>query len=254
MLKIIISSILFITSALANINQTCISISGFQNSTVNYNPNNIREENGFLNMYLTQDTGGSGIIYGQPIHYGEINIVMKTSEGNNVVTAFYLRSQNGDEMVRNKTDFNRVIQTTFYYREIPLYEVNARYYISNNILLQNFNKYTIVWMPDYYEWKLNDIVIMRTTRNDTNTYPDSISSIYLTIWEAKPSRWAGPGINWNQQPFMMSIKSISINCNNENLSYFRNIDTRKIYNNYSGVIYPYIFMNYILMFVIIINM
>ena len=219
MIKYLCSFLLLISNVFAQNISVCNNSYGFNNVNIDYNTANVREENGLLNMYLTQDTGGCGITYGSPIH---INVFMKASEGNNVVTAFYLKAENGDEvdfeMVRNRTNLNRVIQTVFYYRGVPLYEVNAQYFIANNTLSQNYNKYTIVWKPDYYEWKFNDILLRRTTRNETDTYPDSLSSIKITVWEAKPSRWAGPGINWNQQPFVLSIKSIEVVCyNNSNI-------------------------------------
>lgn len=203
--------------------QVCKPIIGFNDVTVQYNQPNVRFENGLLNMYLTQDTGGCGIIIGPPIHYGEISVTFKASYGNNIVSAFYLKAENGDEvdfeMVMNKTIPNRTIQTAFYYRGIPLYEVNARYFITDRPLSDVYNKYTIVWMPDYYEWRLNDVLLNRVSRFDTKTYPDTISSIKLTIWNTKPGRWGGPGVNWNQQPFVLSISAIEIKCfNNPSLT------------------------------------
>ena len=218
MYKFIIKSLLILSS---NCQQICTPNSNLNNYNVDYNNANARYENNTLNLYLTRDIGGSRITIGQPLQYGEINVVMKVSEGNNIVSAFYLKAENGDEidfeMVRNRTELNKIIQTVFYYRGIPLYEVNAIYYISDIPLSKNYNKYTIVWMPDYYEWKLNDILIRRTTRNDTDTYPDTISSIKITIWEAQPSNWAGPGINWEQEQFILSISSIDINCDLSNI-------------------------------------
>jgi len=213
-----IKIILFLLSFTQSFSQqVCKPITGFNEVIVQYNQPNVRFENGLLNMYLTQDTGGSGIIIGPPIHYGEISVTFKASYGNNIVSAFYLKAENGDEvdfeMVMNKTIPNRTIQTAFYYRGIPLYEVNARYFITDRPLSDVYNKYTIVWTPDYYEWRLNDALLNRVSRFDTNTFPDTISSIKLTIWDAKPGRWGGPGVDWNQQPFILSISAIEIKCN-----------------------------------------
>lgn len=213
-----IKIILFLLSFTQSFSQqVCKPITGFNDVIVQYNQPNVRFENGLLNMYLTQDTGGCGIIIGPPIHYGEISVTFKASYGNNIVSAFYLKAENGDEvdfeMVMNKTIPNRTIQTAFYYRGIPLYEVNARYFITDRPLSDVYNKYTIVWTPDYYEWRLNNTLLNRVSRFDTNTYPDTISSIKLTIWNTKPGRWGGPGVNWNQQPFVLSISAIEIKCN-----------------------------------------
>lgn len=213
-----IKIILFLLSFTQSFSQqVCKPITGFNDVIVQYNQPNVRFENGLLNMYLTQDTGGCGIIIGPPIHYGEISVTFKASYGNNIVSAFYLKAENGDEvdfeMVMNKTIPNRTIQTAFYYRGIPLYEVNARYFITDRPLSDVYNKYTIVWTPDYYEWRLNNTLLNRVSRFDTNTYPNTISSIKLTIWNTKPGRWGGPGVNWNQQPFVLSISAIEIKCN-----------------------------------------
>ena len=202
-LKIIL---LFLISSSAN----C-----FSNISVDYNSVNVREENGLLNMYLTQDTGGCGITIGSPIHYGRVSVVLKTAPGFNVVSAFYLKAPtNGDEIdfevVKNRTSQGKVIQTAFYYRGIPLYEVNAKYFNTNIILSETYNNYTFLWMPDYYEWLFNSELLSRITRNDTDIYPDTISDIKISLWEAKPSRWAGPGINWKMEPFILSISSIEI--------------------------------------------
>jgi beta-glucanase (GH16 family) len=218
MIKFISSILITLLSYSFSQQQVCKSISGFNDVIIDYNKPNVRFENGLLNMYLTQDTGGSGIIIGPPIQYGEISVTLKTSYGNNIVNAFYLKAPNGDEidfeMVMNKTIPNRTIQTAFYYRGIPLYEVNARYFMTDKPLSDVYNKYTIVWMPDYYEWRLNDTLLSRVNRFDTNTYPDTISSIKITIWDTKPGRWGGPGVNWNQQPFVLSISAIEVKCSN----------------------------------------
>jgi cell division septation protein DedD len=49
-------------------------------------------------------------------------------------------------------------------------------------------------------------------RNQTEKYPDDTSKIQFGIWEAQPSSWAGPGIDWKEQPFVLSIESIRVSC------------------------------------------
>ena len=194
------------------------SFNGLNNIIIDYNPSNVRYENGLLNMYLTKETGGCGITVGSsPIQYGRISVVLKTAPGYNVVSAFYLKApSNGDEIdfevVKNRTSEGKVIQTAFYYRGIPLYEVNARYYNTNISLSETYNNYTIIWKPDSYEWIFNSKLISKVTKNDTDTYPDTISDIKITVWEAKPSRWAGPGIDFRLAPFILSISSIEVVC------------------------------------------
>lgn len=207
--------ILFIL--ISSVNSVCTDVNGLNNISVDYNSVNVRQENGLLNMYLTKDTGGCAITIGSPIHYGRISVVLKTAPGYNIVSAFYLKAaSNGDEIdfevVKNRTSEGKVIQTVFYYRGIPLYEINAKYFNTNITLSETYNNYTLVWMPDYYEWLFNSELLSRITINDTDTYPDTISDVKISLWEAKPSRWAGPGVNWNNEPFILSISSIEITC------------------------------------------
>ena len=207
--------ILFIL--ISSVNSVCTDVNGLNNISVDYNSVNVRQENGLLNMYLTKDTGGCAITIGFPIHYGRISVVLKTAPGYNIVSAFYLKApSNGDEIdfevVKNRTSEGKVIQTVFYYRGIPLYEVNATYFNTTISLSETYNNYTLVWMPEYYEWLFNSELLSRITKNDTDIYPDTISDVKISLWEAKPSRWAGPGVNWKNEPYILSISSIEITC------------------------------------------
>jgi beta-glucanase (GH16 family) len=188
-----------------------------QNITVDYNMANVIQENGNINLVFTNDTGGTRISLDNKIQYGTIDVMMKTSVGNSIVSAFVLFSDETKdevdfEFVQNKKFPNQMIQTTFYYRGIPLYNVNDLYINTTINLAYTYNKYTFVWGRDFYEWKFNDKFLRRLNRNDTKTYPDSLSNVKISIWQHEPSRWSGPATNLKDGPFILSISSINITC------------------------------------------
>ena len=187
-----------------------------QNISVEYNPGNVVQQSGLLHLILTQ-TGGTRIRIDNKIQYGKIDVTMKVANGNSIVSAFVLQSDETKdevdfEFVRNQQYPNRKIQTTFYYRGIPLYNVNDLYIDTGIELAYVFNTYTIIWDNNFYEWRFNDKFLRRTYKNETVNYPDSLSNIKISIWEHEPSKWSGPAPNWNDVPFILSISSIKISC------------------------------------------
>ncbi|KAJ2434495.1 putative glycosidase CRH2, partial [Coemansia sp. RSA 2424] len=82
----------------------------------------------------------------------------------------------------------------------------------------------IQWTPDQIVWTVNGNAFRTVKRSDTwdaaaNTfkYPDSESYISVGIWDggsgAKGTAdWAGGAIQWNKQPFVAAVKSITIDC------------------------------------------
>jgi hypothetical protein len=188
-----------------------------QQISIEYNPSNVIQENNLINLYFTDPVGGTSIILNNKIQYGIVDVILKTSVGNSIVSAFQLFSPDtldeiDFEFVQNTALRNQKIQTVFYYKGIPLYDVNDLYIHTGIDLAFTYNKYTYVWNENYYEWKFNDKLIRRLNRNDTNTYPDSLSNIKISIWQHEPSKWSGPQTNLADGPFILSLSSISVSC------------------------------------------
>jgi beta-glucanase (GH16 family) len=94
-----------------------------------------------------------------------------------------------------------------------VYDNNVKYHYPKELLSETYNKYTIVWFPDYYEWRFNDLILRRLNKNDTDIFPDAPSNIKFSIWEAGPSIWAGTtGIQWNESPFEYYISFVQLRC------------------------------------------
>jgi len=188
-----------------------------QNIISEINANNVSQNDTSLILSLTPDVGGSRISTTNYIQYGYIEAIIKPSKGANVITSFYIEADNGDmvnfNIIQNKERDNSIIETNFYKGNIT-YDLNSKYYETPIILYDTFNKYSIIWFPTYYEWRLNDILLRRLNKLYINNFPNSPSKVKFSIWEAGPSVLAGPGIEWDKAPFNTELLSLNIYCNN----------------------------------------
>ena len=191
-----------------------------QGLLADYNSNNIRQQSGFINLFLTKSNDnksqGTRLSIGNVLRYGNVDVKMRVSNGKNVVSSFILMGGNKDEIdfefVQNSNNKTNIIQTNYFYQGNPVFDKNAKMYRNSKPLADFYNTYTINWTPDYYEWRFNNNTLRRLYKNQTQNYPDDTSKIQFGIWEAKPSSWAGPGIDWKEQPFVLSIESIRVSC------------------------------------------
>jgi beta-glucanase (GH16 family) len=185
--------------------------------TVDYNSANVQVKDGVLNLILNKKLGGTRISVDQLFYYGTVEATMEIAAGSNVITAFILMAENGDEI-----DFEfvgkdkNIIQTNYFYQGKPIYNIHAVNYAVNRDLTTTFHKYTIHWTPEYYEWRINGRTLRKMFKNETIEYPESPSKIQIGIWNANPSKWAGDGINWKDEPFIVRVNSIKLTCYDKN--------------------------------------
>ena len=192
-----------------------------QGLLADYNSNNIRQQSGLINLFLTKkdnSSTGTRLSIADDFHYGTVDVKMRVAKGKNVVSSFILMGKNKDEIdfefVQNSDNKTNIIQTNFFYNGIPIYDKNAKMYKYSKPLSDFYNTYSIHWTPEHYEWRFNNNTLRRLYKNTTQNYPDDTSKIQFGIWEAKPSTWAGPGIDWKDEPFVLSIESIRVGCFN----------------------------------------
>ena len=198
-----------------------------------YNSENIHQTNGLLNLHLTKNIGGTRVSIAETLHYGKIEATLKISPGMNVVSSFILMAENKDEIdfefVQNTLNKTNIIQTNYFYKGIQIFDKNAKMYKTKNPLADFYHTYSINWTPDFYEWCFNNYTLRKLFRNETKNYPNSPSKIQFGIWEAKPSSWAGTGINWHSQPYILSIKSLRVSCNyNTSTTFVSNVPTTSV--------------------------
>jgi hypothetical protein len=145
-----------------------------------------------------------------------------------------------DKLDKNQIMFNMVnniiIETNFFYKGNAVIG-SARYYYPNEILSETYNKYSILWLPDYYEWRFNNLLIRRLYKNQTANFPDSPSIVKFSIL----TEWKNEGIVWSQTPFEYAIKSVKLQCPitfilNDTITYKEKVQNYSNKNNLSTIL------------------
>jgi hypothetical protein len=86
---------------------------------------------------------------------------------------------------------------------------------------QEFQTYTIEWLPDSLTWSINDKVIRTILRSEVNEtkYPSSPSQIQFSIWDGglsdpETTGWAGGPTPWEegQPPYEMMVDWVEVKC------------------------------------------
>jgi hypothetical protein len=221
-----------------------------QNLIGEYNLENIFQDANNLKLSLTQNIGGTRISTTNFMKYGQFDIIMKSPKGLNVITSFYIQKINGyiiNFNIINKDNTVSVIDTNVYDSKIGDVNINSIEYPQPVILTETFNKYSLIWTPTYYEWKVNDVSIRRFNQNETYIFPDFEGKVIVSLWEAPPSTWGGPGINWLSAPFDLFITNLDIICcNNINnslkLDNSMDDDSHKMVNNSYLITFNYMYL------------
>jgi beta-glucanase (GH16 family) len=212
---VFLTNLVLVYSQICRNRNTTFGVDNFSTDfTMDYNPFNIIQRFGKGELLLTNE-GGTRISSKNDIRYGRVDASIKISKGSNVITSFILMSSNGDEI-----DFEFVgkdsdlIQTNYFYKGEPVYNVNAIMYKVPVDLSLGYYEYSIIWTADYYQWLWNGNVLRTLYKNSTNKYPDSTSKVQFGIWNASKSEWAGNGIDWTKSPYTFYIDWVSIKCSN----------------------------------------
>ena len=188
-----------------------------QNFIADYNINNIYQVNNYIKMSLLENIGGTRISSTNYLQYGKVDITMKTPKGFNVITSFYLETDNGDIVNFNiiNKDKLSVIDTNFYNNLNPDFNTNSKTYDQPLILTDTFTKFSLIKTINSYEWQINDVTLRILNVNNTI---NCLSKIKISIWEAPASTWGGPGIQWAMNPYDLFISELNVNCSLMNKS------------------------------------
>ncbi|KAF9585649.1 hypothetical protein BGW38_001367 [Lunasporangiospora selenospora] len=208
--------------------------------TSDFTPSNVRIENGSLILTLkpghTVNRFGNKPGFGATVSstrwmlYGTVTARIKAgSPGGGIVSSFIYRSSiTGDEI-----DYEWVgkhpneVQSNYYWRTLPTmdpkdidYTHSRRMDVGIN-LSEEYQDYTIEWLPDRLTWYINGQemrTILRSEVNETK-YPSTPSQIQFSIWdgglgEPETIEWAGGPTLWggNQAPYEMFIDYVDVKC------------------------------------------
>ncbi|KAK9312546.1 concanavalin A-like lectin/glucanase domain-containing protein [Lipomyces starkeyi] len=189
------------------------------------------ESNGDLLVTMPNQSTGTVVASSTYVWYGKVDVVMKSSRGQGVVTAFILFSDVQDEI-----DYEFVgadlgtVQTNFYYQGV------LDWFNSENISLSdtfaNWHTYTVDWQQDYIQWSVDGQVGRTLYKNSTlNTtsgeynFPQTPSRVQLSLWPGGLASnapgtiaWAGGEINWDSEDIQQVgydysiVKSVNVQC------------------------------------------
>ncbi|KAK9358616.1 concanavalin A-like lectin/glucanase domain-containing protein [Lipomyces starkeyi] len=189
------------------------------------------ESNGDLLVAMPNQSTGTVVASSTYVWYGKVDVVMKSSRGQGVVTAFILFSDVQDEI-----DYEFVgadlgtVQTNFYYQGI------LDWFNSENVSLSdtfaNWHTYTVDWQQDYIQWSVDGQVgrtlYKNSTQNTTSgeyNFPQTPSRVQLSLWPGGLASnapgtiaWAGGEINWDSEDIQQYgydyaiVKSVNVQC------------------------------------------
>ncbi|KAJ1821343.1 putative glycosidase CRH2, partial [Coemansia sp. RSA 2599] len=195
-----------------------------------FEPSNAKQANNELEMTLVKQDSGKGfgatVINTRAIQYGTVTTVMRSGcLSGGVVSSFIIRNDRvGDEI-----DFEFVgadkatVQSNYYWHD----QLDYTKMIKSPVLpdtTTNYHTYGIQWTPDKIVWSVNGNAFRTVNRADTwdsasNTFkfPDAEAYVSYSIWDGGSgakgtSDWAGGAIQWGQGPFVMGVKSLTIDC------------------------------------------
>ncbi|TFY65760.1 hypothetical protein EVG20_g5337 [Dentipellis fragilis] len=193
---------------------------------------NTNSSGGELVMILTESNGGTRLSSTRYVHYGTITTTLKTGRWNGVVTAFITMSNIKDEIDWEFPGANTTQgQTNMFWQGVVPQKTIGDTTDGISDTFSNYHDYTIDWQPD----ALNFLVDNKTVRtikqsdmvdsNGVSHYPNTPSSIQLSLWPAGINtsapgtvQWAGGMINWDDPDyksaghFYATIKKVDIKC------------------------------------------
>ncbi|KAJ2464970.1 putative glycosidase CRH2, partial [Coemansia sp. RSA 2320] len=196
-----------------------------------FEPSNAKLANEQLELTLVKQADGKGfgavVIGTRAIQFGTVTAVVKSgSVGGGVVSSMIIRNdQVGDEIDYEFVGSERgSVQSNYYWHNELDYTKMVRSQPLTDTT-QSYHSYQIVWTPDSIQWSVDGQPPFRTvSRADTwdpasnvFKYPDAEAYVSFSVWDggsgAKGTAdWAGGAINWDLQPFVVAVKSVSVNC------------------------------------------
>ncbi|KAF9346608.1 hypothetical protein BGX26_001870, partial [Mortierella sp. AD094] len=98
---------------------------------------------------------------------------------------------------------------------------DSRYENLGQDLSQDYQTYTIEWLPDKITWLINGQVVRILLRSDVNgtKFPSSPSQIQFSVWDGglsdpETQAWAGGPTDWSDthRPYEMYVDWVDIKC------------------------------------------
>jgi beta-glucanase (GH16 family) len=210
----------------------------------------------YLNPFGRIEGQGVSLLSSRWMHYGTVESRIKASPGAGIVTALFLKGNDGGE-AEDEIDFEWIglepsgaWSNYFWFGELKYNQglwvqpsnVTSVYENTGNTSTQtveNFNalefhNYKIEWFPDRISWYIDNIIIRNVYRNQTEKYPTRESRVVLSLWdggqrEPGTTWWAKGPSDWSEsnREYVAEIEWIKIDCYHEDFA----ASHRRIFTN-----------------------
>lgn len=169
---------------------------------------------------INKETEAPTIETNKWIFFGKIDVTLKASTGQGVVTSFVLQSDDLDEIDWEWLGGDTTqVQTNYFGKgDTTTYDRGA--YHPVNSPQDDFHTYTIDWTKDYVKWYIDgDLVrtLLYADAKDGSRFPQTPMQIKLGTWVAGRKdapegtvEWAGGYTDFSKAPFVAYYKSITI--------------------------------------------
>ncbi|ETS78280.1 hypothetical protein PFICI_10342 [Pestalotiopsis fici W106-1] len=169
---------------------------------------------------ISKETEAPTIQTNKWIFFGKIDITLKASTGQGVVTSFVLQSDDLDEIDWEWLGGDTTqVQTNYFGKgDTTTYDRGAYHPVSSP--QDDFHTYTIDWTQEYVKWYIDGNLVrtlLYADAKDGTRFPQTPMQIKLGTWVAgrkdAPTgtvEWAGGYTDFSSAPFLAYYKSITI--------------------------------------------
>ncbi|EKG16816.1 Glycoside hydrolase family 16 [Macrophomina phaseolina MS6] len=185
-------------------------------------------------------TGGEFTINGQGdsvsimsnffIFFGRVEVVMKSSKGQGIVSSIVLQSEDLDEIDIEWIGGNNTHWQSNYFGKGNTTTYDRAIWHPIDDPQNRFHNYTIEWTQEKLEWWVDDELIRTLKYEDANggdNFPQTPMNLRLGNWPGGDPdannqgtvEWAGGEVIWDDAPFTMIIRDVYIEDYSEGKEY-----------------------------------
>ncbi|GKT65941.1 ice nucleation protein [Colletotrichum tofieldiae] len=180
----------------------------------------VKFEDGGALFAINKETDAPTMASKKYIFFGKIDVVLKASPGQGVVTSVVLQSDDLDEIDWEWVGGdNAQVQTNYFGKgDTSTYDRGAYHPVSNP--LSEYHTYTIDWTQESVKWIIDGALVRELKYADAKggaMYPQTPMEVKIGTWVAGRKdapkgtvEWAGGYTDFSKAPFNAYYKSISI--------------------------------------------
>ncbi|GKT44172.1 putative glycosidase crf2 [Colletotrichum spaethianum] len=180
----------------------------------------VKFEDGGALFAINKETDAPTMASKKYIFFGKIDVVLKASPGQGVVTSVVLQSDDLDEIDWEWVGGdNEQVQTNYFGKgDTSTYDRGAYHPVSNP--LNDYHTYTIDWTQDSVKWLIDGALVRELKYADAKggaMFPQTPMEVKIGTWVAGRKdapkgtvEWAGGYTDFSKAPFNAYYKSITI--------------------------------------------